>query len=222
MATLFGSVYNRFLGKITDDLYMELTPEDTIKDLQNLLIDAIPGFEFPRINLFDYKINLQIVDANQLVDDDFILGAIWGDISNTDKSQIPSFDEFASIPANLQFHVTWGEIPDTSKPDVPKVLVDRSYFIAELSSEEINILAILMKQTWVQRQVTSIEHTRMKYSGSDFKMTSQANHLQKLLNLLEESRRDSLHMQRLYKRRKNVNGIYQSNWSILRDTSALN
>jgi len=34
----------------------------------------------------------------------------------------------------------------------------------------------------------------MKYSGSDFKMTSQANHLQKLLNLLEESRRDSLHM----------------------------
>ena len=86
MATLFGSVYNRFLGKITDDLYMELTPEDTIKDLQNLLIDAIPGFEFPRINLFDYKINLQIVDADQLVDDDFILGAIWGDISNTDKS----------------------------------------------------------------------------------------------------------------------------------------
>ena len=139
MATLFGSVYNRFLGKITDDLYMELTPEDTIKDLQNLLIDAIPGFEFPRINLFDYKINLQIVDADQLVDDDFILGAIWGDISNTDKSQIPSFDEFASLPANLQFHVTWGEIPDISKPDVPKVLVDRSYFIAELSYKEMEL-----------------------------------------------------------------------------------
>lgn len=48
MGTLFSAVYNRFLGKITDDLYLELTPEDTIKDLQNLLIDAIPGFEFPR------------------------------------------------------------------------------------------------------------------------------------------------------------------------------
>jgi hypothetical protein len=24
--TLFASVYNRFLGKITDDMYMELTP----------------------------------------------------------------------------------------------------------------------------------------------------------------------------------------------------
>ena len=42
----------------------------------------------------------------------------------------------------------------------------------------------------------------MKYSGADFKMTSQANHLSKLLALLEESRRDSFHMQRLYKRRR--------------------
>jgi len=43
-----------------------------------------------------------------------------------------------------------------------------------------------MMCAWVQRQVTSIENTRMKYSGSDFKMTSQANHLQKLLTLLTE------------------------------------
>ena len=35
--TLFSAVYNRFLGQITDDLYLELTPEDTLKDLQNLL-----------------------------------------------------------------------------------------------------------------------------------------------------------------------------------------
>jgi hypothetical protein len=61
----------------------------------------------------------------------------------------------------------------------------------------------------------------MKYSGSDFKMTSQANHLSKLIALLEESRRDSFHMQRLYKRRKLTNGTYQSNWSVLRETSAL-
>ena len=78
-----------------------------------------------------------------------------------------------------------------------------------------------MKQAWVQRQVTSIENTRMKYSGSDFKMTSQANHLSKLLSLLEESRRDSFHMQRLYKRRKLTNGLYKSNWSVLRENSAL-
>jgi hypothetical protein len=61
----------------------------------------------------------------------------------------------------------------------------------------------------------------MKYSGSDFKMTSQANHLSKLLNLLEESRRDSFHMQRLYKRRKLSSSGYKSNWSTLMEISAL-
>jgi len=55
--TQFTEIYNRFLGKITDDMYVELTPEDTIKDLRNMLIDAIPGFEFPRKNLGDYHID---------------------------------------------------------------------------------------------------------------------------------------------------------------------
>ena len=192
MQTLFASVYNRFLGKITEDMYLELTPEDTIKDLQNLLIDAIPGFEFPRHDLYNYKIEVKEIGENELLPDDFIVGTVWG------------------------------EIPEANELQVPRVIVDRSSFSSELSSEEINILAILMKQAWVQRQVTSIENTRMKYSGSDFKMTSQANHLSKLLNLLEESRRDSLHMQRLYKRRKRTeNGVYASNWSVLRETSVL-
>ena len=187
MATLFASVYNRFLGKITDDMYMELTPADTIKDLQNLLIDAIPGFEFPRVNLQDYEISIQEINEDELLPDDFILGTVWG------------------------------EIPDATQ--IPKVIVDRSSFAVDLTTEEINILALLMKQGWVQRQVTSIENTRMKYSGSDFKFTSQANHLAKLLNLLTESRRDSFHMQRLYKRRKlDKNGNYTSNWSVLRST----
>jgi hypothetical protein len=55
--TEFTEIYNRFLGKITDDMYVELTPEDTVKDLRNMLIDAIPGFEFPRHDLYDNSIN---------------------------------------------------------------------------------------------------------------------------------------------------------------------
>lgn len=31
--TSFTAVYERFLGKITDDMYVELTPEDTVRDL---------------------------------------------------------------------------------------------------------------------------------------------------------------------------------------------
>ena len=125
MGTLFTSVYNRFLGKITDDMYMELTLQDTMRDLQNLLIEAIPGFEFPR-KVLSYTIKIE-----------------------NDN--------------------------------------DVSYFDAELDTEEINILAILMMNAWLQRQVTTIENIRMKYSGTDFKMTSQANHLAKLLTLLKET-----------------------------------
>ena len=62
----------------------------------------------------------------------------------------------------------------------------------------------------------------MKYSGTDFKMTSQANHLAKLLTLLKETQRQSHHMQRLYKRRyTNNDGEIRSNWGIFREDSAI-
>ena len=114
----------------------------------------------------------------------------------------------------------WDEMPEDSENAVPRLVVEKSQFAAELTSEEINILAILMMCAWVQRQVTSIENTRMKYSGTDFKLTSQANHLSKLQSLLNECHRQSHHMQRLYKRRKIIdNGEYRSNWSVLRERS---
>ena len=180
MGTSFAKIYNRFLGKITDDMYMELTPEDTIKDLRNLLVDAIPGFEFPRQTL-EFSISNEYVNSDMITDTDFVI----------------------STENNIS-------------------LIDKSAFSADLTYEEINILALLMMRSWLQRQVTTIENTRMKYSGADFKMTSQANHLSKLMALLTESRRDSFHMQRLYKRRKTgADGRYKSNWSSLMEVSAL-
>ena len=152
--TSFDEIYDRFLGKITDDMYMEWTKEDTEKDMKNILMDAIPGFEFPRFPLYDFGEN--------------------------------------------------------------------NYNI-QLTSEEINILALLMYNTWLQRQIASIENTRMKYSGADFKMTSQANHLDKLMKLKQEAERQDRHMQRLYKRRKiaDSKGKIESNWSSLMEKSAL-
>ena len=52
--TPFSEIYELFLSKTTDDMYMELTPEDTLKILKELLISALPKFEFPRQNL-DYE-----------------------------------------------------------------------------------------------------------------------------------------------------------------------
>ena len=180
MNTLFASVYNCFLNKITDDMYMELTPAETFRDLQNLLINAIPEFEFPR-KVLDYATLLEEYDENMSSTAGFII-----------------------------------ETADGKKYN------DISFFTSELTSEEINILAILMLKGWLQRQITTIENIRMKYSGTDFKMTSQAAHLGKLLNLQTEIDRQSTHLQRLYKRRRvNSDGSIESNWSVFRDVSVL-
>ena len=161
MGTPFSKVYNCFLGKVTDDLWElgEETIDDTLNDINNILIHAIPDFEFPR-QVLSYSYNNHLDLKHEDLDDGYC-------------------------------------------------------FDVDLTNEEINILAILMMNVWLQRQITSIENTRMKYSGSDFKFTSQANHLSKLLILLKECQRQSIHMQRLYKRRKiDSNGKYISNWSI--------
>lgn len=154
--TSFSEIYDRFFGKITDDMYLEWTEMDTKKDLLNILLDAIPQFEFPRFPLYDYD-------------------------------------------------------------------VENETYNCHLTSEEINIFALYMLNAWLQRQITSIENTRQKYSGSDFKMTSQANHLDKLITLKKETERQAFHMQRLYKRRKLIDnkGSIKSNWSTLMENSAL-
>ena len=121
MGTQFTEVYNRFLGKITDDMYVELTPQDTIRDLRNLLIEAIPGFEFPRHNLYDYVIETEIKHEDEVLTTDFIIGMLWDDLSDDDNN--------------------------IDKP--PRLVIENSKFAAVLTSEEINILAILMMTAWV-------------------------------------------------------------------------
>ena len=71
---------------------------------------------------------------------------------------------------------------------------------------------------WLSQQLASIENTRMKYSGSDFKFTSQANHMHKVLQLKKDYEREGFHLQRLYKRRIADNtGIMRSTLGKLRD-----
>ena len=196
MNTKFATVYDCFLGKITDDLYIELTPEDTLRDLHGLLMRSLPGFEFPKIDLYDFTEKVETINEADLTDDDYLLGVVWHELE---------------------------EGPEQEQ----QVIIDNSSFNYELTREEIEILALLMMCGWVQRQVTSIENTRMKYSGTDFKMTSQANHLAKLLNLLSECQRQAHHYQRLYKRRRretyevtdnegNTSSfeLYRSNWDV--------
>lgn len=55
--TTFQEMYDFFLSGITDDMFMELTVEDTKEMLFEIMIGALPHFEFPRKNISD--LNLQ-------------------------------------------------------------------------------------------------------------------------------------------------------------------
>lgn len=133
--TLLSTIFDKFLDKITDDMYMELTPEQTWNLRFQLFESALPWFEFPRFNLFDYDLKTE------------------------------------------QYNI-------------------------DLTLEEINIIATYMVVEWFNQQLASVEVTRMKYSGSDFKFTSQANHMSKLKVLKTDFKDQGFHLQRLYKRRK--------------------
>ena len=170
--TSFLTIYDAFLTKVTDDMYMEFTVEDTYQMLQDILINSIPRFEFPRFDLFDYEI-----------------GA-WGDLG-----------EYCGVESDYKEVPATGWIGGT--------------FNMELTNEEINIIALNMVIEWLGQQLDSTENTKLKYSGSDFKFTSQANHMAKIKLILESHKTDSLHLQRLYKRRKRTNGQFQSTMGII-------
>ena len=151
--TKFTDIYDTFLNKITDDMYMELTQEETYAMLFDLFESALVWFEFPRVNIHDYDLELEEYNIN-------------------------------------------------------------------LSLEEINIIATYMVVEWLNQQLASVELVRMKYSGSDFKFTSQANHMHKLTNLQKEYERKGFHLQRLYKRRKaDSNGIMKSTFGSIMSAS---
>lgn len=143
MNTKLTEIYDVFFSKITDDMYLELTKEDTEKLVFNLFMNALPNFEFPRVDIYAF---------------------------------------------------------DSTTLEYP----------FELTNDEKNIIAIYMVVEWLGQQLASVENVRLKYSGSDFKFTSQANHLHKVLALQKDYERKGFHLQRLYKRRKlDKNGIFR-------------
>ena len=149
--TAFREIYNKFKAKITDDMFMELTPGETDSLLKELLLNSLHNFEFPRVNIHDYNEELE------------------------------------------EYNIS-------------------------LTTEEQNIIATYMIVEWLSQQLASVENTRMKYSGSDFKFTSQANHMAKLQAMKKDYERRGFHLQRLYKRRKaDENGIMRSTFGSIMD-----
>lgn len=55
--TTFDELEQRFLGTITDDMYLEIEKQETEDMLDEILIQALPWFRNPReVNLLDYNL----------------------------------------------------------------------------------------------------------------------------------------------------------------------
>jgi len=175
--TPFSVIYDSFLNKIADDMYLELTELDTFRMLEQLLKAAIQKFEFPRFDITDFE-----------------------------EDYIKDVDTYEGVESDYE--------------EVMIIIYSGGHFNASLTAEEINILSTYMIVEWLGQQLASVENTRMKYSGSDFKFTSQANHMAKLLTLKKDYEREGFHLQRLYKRRiKDENGIFHSTFDTIMQNS---
>ena len=148
MATSFDEMEDFFLAGITDDMYLELTEEDTKQILDEILLAALPSFEFPK--------NKNLLDVD----------------------------------------------------------LDSREFDDDLTTEEMMIIRQYMIAEWIGYQLATIDNVRQKYSGSDFKLTSQASHIKQLIAMKKEYESRGFHLQRLYCRREiGKDGSFKSTFS---------
>lgn len=161
--THLDKIYDNFLSRITEDMYMEITPEETMSMLFKLLNQAIPWFEFPRNSL-----------------------------------------EIIEVPID---------------PDAPEIEYEK-VIEGDLTREEIGIIATYMVAAWLGQQLANIDLVRQHYTGADFKLTSQASHLQRVSKLKKDYEDQGFHLQRLYSRRdKDENGKIQSTMGSIMESS---
>lgn len=165
--TPFYVVYCSFMSKITDDLYAEgWTERDTFRYMEDILVESLPKFKFPKFRIF-----------------------------NIDRNVVTMTDDFDNI-------ISTGAFEDL------------------LTIEEIEILAELMFIGWLNRQLGTVQLTRMKMGSSDFKLSSQANHMDKLLKTVAHFQANNKQAQSLYGRRRvDANGKVVANYDKLASSS---
>lgn len=161
--TPFSTIYDSFLNRVNSEMYLEMSELDTTEQLQGLLLNAIPRFKLPRVDLFDYE-----------------------------EGNMEYMGEYSGV--------------ESGYVEVPSIGWIGGSFNTTLSNEEINILSLAMVIEWFGQQLATTELAKMKYSGSDFKFSSQANHMAKLKVMMDKAKEECKSLQDAYKRRKRVDG----------------
>lgn len=75
--------------------------------------------------------------------------------------------------------------------------ITEGYFEGDLGDQEIQIIATLMKQEWLDRTINTWENVKVMYDERDF---SQANLLDKFIKLLDREEGKAVKLQKIYSR----------------------
>lgn len=86
--TSFFEIYCRFLDKITDDMYLELSLSETLQIIESIFMESLPEFTYPRFRIGLYDPSLVTSDA---IDEDgspVVTGAFVDELTNEEKDII--------------------------------------------------------------------------------------------------------------------------------------
>lgn len=109
--------------------------------------------------------------------------AFLGRISSFDRAELA--DEV--MEADMEI-LLYSALPYFRLPKISLAYnMDTKEFNNELTNDEIQILAVLMKREWYKRFIADAELLVQKYDTNDFEVKSQANHLKALVSGLVTS-----------------------------------
>lgn len=105
--------------------------------------------------------------------------------------------EAEDIQEDLQA-ILYGALPWFKFPRVSlDINNDNTGFVADLSNEEVQILATYMKCEWLNRTILTWENVKPLYEERDF---SQANLLDKFNNMLAAEKKNAARLEAVYYR----------------------
>lgn len=84
--TSFFTIYCRFLEKITDDTYLELTLEETLSIIESIFLDSIPMFTYPKFRINYYDRNAEVLERIDEEEEILTKGRFFDTLTNEEET----------------------------------------------------------------------------------------------------------------------------------------
>lgn len=185
--TSFEKIYKDFLFQIEDDGIGYLSKEEFYEALEGYLLkSAVLDFKNCRTEL-DYQPNREIVEVfygNGLTDTFFLSNKLKNDIYHSLLviDGVVLDDCMYSLDGS-ELHLNFNPNPHST---INLTVKEIGYFTEELTKEEESILAEIMVLHWIRKQIVREDNLKASISTSDYKRSSSANMLDKLIALQEK------------------------------------